>query len=291
MDVQRYISSGIIESYVVGLVSEREAREVENAIAEFPEIKAAVEACRQDMELYVELSAVKPPKAIRSRVLEAIENETQPEGELLLPEELRRPDRAAEEEENAKPFKIPELNINSAQTWLYVAGFALLLLIISVAFNFYYAGQYKTYLQQSTELTASQEALTQQTKAYQARQQALEQELKLLKDPGLKWTRLSGAGKHTGQLAAIGWNTQSKEVYLLALSLPEPAAGQQYQLWAVVNGKPVDAGVFEVGQQQHSLQKMKEVTAAQVFIITLEKKGGNTTPALDQVFLAGKANS
>jgi anti-sigma-K factor RskA len=289
VDVQRYISSGIIESYVVGLVSEREAREVENAIAEYPEIKAAVEACRQDMELYVELSAVKPPKAIRNRILDAIENETQPEGELLLPEELRRPDTA--EEENGKPFKMPELNINSAQTWLYVAALAFLLLIVSVAFNFYYAGQYKTYLQQTTELTASQEALTQQTKAYQARQQALEQELKLLKDPGLKWTRLSGTGKHTGQLAAIGWNIQSKEVYLLALSLPEPAADQQYQLWAVVNGKPVDAGVFEMGQQQHSLQKMKEVAAAQVFIITLEKKGGNTTPALDQVFLAAKVNS
>lgn len=289
MDVQRYISSGIIESYVVGLVSEREAREVENAIAEYPEIRAAVEACRQDMELYVELSAIKPPKAIRNRILDAIENETQPEGELLLPEELRRPDTA--EEENGKPFKMPGLNINSAQTWLYVAALAFLLLIVSVAFNFYYAGQYKTYLQQTTELTASQEALTQQTKAYQARQQALEQELKLLKDPRLKWTRLSGTGKHTGQLAAIGWNIQSKEVYLLALSLPEPAADQQYQLWAVVNGKPIDAGVFEMGQQQHSLQKMKEVAAAQVFIITLEKKGGNTTPALDQVFLAAKANS
>jgi anti-sigma-K factor RskA len=289
VDVQRYISSGIIESYVVGLVSEREAREVENAIAEFPEIRAAVEACRQDMELYVELSAVKPPKAIRTRILNAIENETQPEGEQLLPEELRRPDAA--EGAREKALKMPALNINSAQTWLYVAIAAFLLLIVSVICNFYYAGQYKTYLQKTAALAASEAALTRQTKAYQARQEALEKELNLLKDPALKWTRLSGTGKHTGQLAAIAWNTQSKEVYLLALSLPEPPADQQYQLWAVVNGKPVDAGVFEMGQQQHALQKMKEVAAAQVFIITLEKKGGNTTPALNQVFLSGKANS
>lgn len=289
MDVQRYISSGIIESYVVGLVSEREAREVENAIAEYPEIRAAVEACRQDMELYVELNAVKPPKVIRTRILDAIENEALPEGELLLPEELRAPESA--EGEGERVFKMPALRINAAQAWIYAAGLALLLLLISVIFNFYYANQYKAYLQKYTELSAGQEALAQQSKAYQARQTALEQELNLLKDPGLKWTRLSGTGKHAGQLAAIGWNTQSKEVYLLALSLPEPAADQQYQLWAVVNGKPVDAGVFEMGQQQHSLQKMKQVAAAQVFIITLEKKGGNTSPALDQVFLAGKANN
>jgi anti-sigma-K factor RskA len=289
VDVQRYISSGIIESYVVGLVSEREAREVENAIAEYPEIRAAVEACRQDMELYVEMNAVKPPKVIRTRILDAIENEALPEGELLLPEELREPESA--EAEGERVFKMPALRINAAQAWIYAAGLALLLLLISVILNFYYANQYKAYLQKYTELSASQEALARQSQAYQARQTALEQELSLLKDPSLKWTRLSGTGKHAGQLAAIGWNTQSKEVYLLALSLPEPAADQQYQLWAVVNGKPVDAGVFEMGQQQHSLQKMKPIAAAQMFIITLEKKGGNTSPALDQVFLAGKANS
>jgi Anti-sigma-K factor rskA. len=284
VDVQRYISSGIIESYVVGLVSEREAKEVENAIAEFPEVRAAVEACRQDMELYVELSAVKPPKAIRTRILDAIENESLPEGEELLPEELREPDTTGEGE---KAFKMPALKISAAQTWLFIAIAVFLLLIVSVGFNFYYADQYKTYLQQTTELTASQENLVQQTKIYQARQQELEKELNILKDPALKWTRLSGNNKHTGQLATIGWNTESKEVYLLTLSLPAPGPDQQYQLWAVMYGKPTDAGVFDVGQQP-ILQKMKEIAAAQAFIITLEKKGGSTTPTLTQLCLQGR---
>jgi anti-sigma-K factor RskA len=286
VDVQRYISSGIIESYVVGLVSEQEAREVENAIAEYPEVKAAVEACRQDMERYVELNAVKPPKTIRNRILDAIDNESSPEGELLLPEELREP----EEDPGGPVFKMPALKVNPAHVWLYVAGVAVLLLLISVIFNVYYAKQYNASLQRYADLSSSQAALSEQTRAYQVRQQALEQELALLKDPALKWTRLSGTGKHTGQLATIGWNPQSKEAYLLALSLPEPGPDQQYQLWAVVNNKPVDAGVFEVSQQR-LLQKMKPVAAVQIFIITLEKKGGNTTPSLDQIFLAGKAGS
>jgi anti-sigma-K factor RskA len=37
-----------------------------------------------------------------------------------------------------------------------------------------------------------------------------------------------------------------------------------------------------------ALQKMKEVTSAQVFAVTLEKKGGSETPSLDQMFVAGK---
>ena len=287
MDVQRYISSGIIESYVVGLVSDQEAREVENAIAQYPEVKAALEACRQDMERYVELYAVTPPKTIRTRILDAIDNEDSPEGEQLLPEELRGPE---EDESEMKAFKMPALKINPAHIWLYAAGLALLLLIISVSFNLYYSKQYKEYLQKYAELTTSQAGLTEQSKAHEAKLQSLEQELHLLKDPGFKWTRLSGAGKHTGQMAAIGWNPESKEVYLLPLALPEPGPDQQYQLWAIVNGRPVDAGVFEMGARQHALQKMKTVTAVQVFAITLEKKGGSATPAQDQIFLAGKVN-
>lgn len=288
MDVQRYISSGIIESYVVGLVSDQEAREVENAIAQYPEVKAAVEACRQDMERYVGLYAVTPPKTIRSRILDAIDNEETPEGERLLPEELREPDE--EESSEIKAFKMPALKINPAHIWLYAAILALLLLIISVSFNYYYSKQYKEYLQKYAGLTTSQAELAEQSKAREAKLRSLEQELNLLKDPGFKWTRLSGAGKHTGQMVAIGWNPQSKEVYLLPLELPEAPPDQQYQLWAIVNGRPVDAGVFEIGPRQHALQKMKAVTAVQVFAITLEKKGGSATPALDQIFLTGKVN-
>lgn len=286
MDVQRYISSGIIESYVVGLVSDQEAREVESAIAEYPEVKAAVEACRQDMERYVELYATKPPKAIRNRILDAIENEGTPEGEALLPEELREPEEGAP----GTSFKMPAIKFTAKHIWQYSAILAALLLAISIIFNVNNSKYHKEYLAKNAELEAARTAHSAESQAYQAKLQALEKELSLLKDPGFKWTRLSGIGKHAGQLATIGWNPQSKEVYLLALSLPEPGPDQQYQLWAIVNNRPVDAGVFEMGKQQHNLQKMKEVNAVQVFAITLEKKGGSPTPALDQIFLAAKVN-
>ncbi len=284
MDVQRYISSGIIESYVVGLVSEQEAREVESAIAQYPEVKTAVEACRQDMERYVEMYAIKPPKAIRNRILEAIENETSPEGEALLPEELREP------QSEGPAFKMPALKVTKSQLWIYTALLMVALLTISIIFNVIYARDYKEYHDKYTALQAGQETLNTEMLAWQAKVQALEQELSLLKDPGFKWTRLSGTGKHAGQLATVGWNPQSKQVYLLALTLPEPGPDQQYQLWAIINGKPVDAGVFDMSGKQHSLQKMKEVTAVQVFAITLGKKGGSPTPATDQVFVAGRVN-
>ncbi|KAA2241852.1 hypothetical protein F0L74_18490 [Chitinophaga agrisoli] len=284
MDVQRYISSGIIESYVVGIITEQEAREVEQAIAQHPEIQAAVDACRLDMERYVQLYAVTPPKAIRKRLLEAIDQEELPEGETLLPEELRAPEMPSPSANGARERKpMPPQRI-----WQFAFLLTLVALIIFVVMSSNNASSAKEYQQKYDEEKAAHEQLNQE---YQAANGALDDaitELKLLKDPAVKWTRLAGMGKHTGQLVTIGWNPQSKDVFLLAQSLPAPAADQQYQLWAIVNGKPVDAGVFTTGDSK--LQKMKQVTAAQVFAITLEKKGGSPTASLDQIFVAAKVN-
>ncbi|SEM20490.1 Anti-sigma-K factor RskA [Chitinophaga rupis] len=285
MDVQRYISSGIIESYVVGLLPTQEAREVEQAIGLYPEVKAAVEACRQDMERYVQLHAITPPKGIRKRLMEVIENEDSPEGETLLPEELRDP--VLEEDAPSAGFK---LSIPRERIWQYALVLAVVLLIISLVMNVRYANRHKALKQQHEELISTHNKATADHQSLQSKLQHTEQELLLLKDPAFKWIRLSGNSKHAGQFATICWNPQSKEVYLLAQSLPEPAADQQYQLWAMVNGKPVDAGVFEMGPQRTALQKMKDLAAAQVFFITLEKKGGNASPTPDQLFVSGKVN-
>ncbi len=286
MDVQRYISSGIIESYVVGIINEQEAREVEHAIAQYPEVKAAVDACRLDMERYVQLYAVTPPKNIRKRLLEALDNEELPEGESLLPEELRAAEMPAPSANGARErTPMPPQRI-----WQFAFLLVMVALIISVVMNFNNAGSYKEYQQKYEDEKASHQQLQLEYNAANAALDDAITERDLLKNPAVKWSRLIGNGKHAGQLVTIGWNPQSKDLYVLAQSLPEPAADQQYQLWAVVNGKPSDAGVFAMGEQHTSLQKMKQVAAAQVFIITLEKKGGNPSPSLDQIFVAGKVN-
>ena len=62
-------------------------------------------------------------------------------------------------------------------------------------------------------------------------------------------------------------------------------SGKQYQLWAIVDGKPVDAGLITdcIG-----LCKMKRIDRAQAFAITLEKAGGSPTPTLTEMYVFGK---
>ncbi len=61
---------------------------------------------------------------------------------------------------------------------------------------------------------------------------------------------------------------------------------KQYQLWAIVNGKPVDAGTFDMGEGV-SFVKLKTIPKAEAFAITLEKRGGSETPTMNAMFVMG----
>jgi anti-sigma-K factor RskA len=62
--------------------------------------------------------------------------------------------------------------------------------------------------------------------------------------------------------------------------LPDPPTDKQYQLWALLDGKPVDAGTFNVNSDSIQLQEVRNIANAQAFAITLEHKGGVRSPTL-----------
>lgn len=279
MDVQRYISSGIIESHVAGLVSESEAREVEAAIQEYPEVKAAADAVQLDMERYVNLWAVKPPAGLKKQIFERL---NKVEEEVVIPVAEVVEETIAED----RSFNIGEMPV--LKMWQYGAVAAIVLLVGSSIMNFVFMTRFDEYKDKYDKLTEEQVALSTEKSAYLSRYQEAEKEMNMLKDPAFKWIRMQGVKQHAGIIATICWNPESKETYILAQQLPEPPEDKQYQLWAIVNGHPVDAGVFELGHMTKVLQKVKSVPNAQVFAVTLEKKGGSPVPSLDQMFVAGK---
>lgn len=282
MDVQRYISSGIIESHVAGLVSESEAREVEAAIQEYPEVKAAADAVQLDMERYVQMWAVKPPAGLKKQIFERL-NKVEEEVEIPAEEEV------AEVEPEERSFNLQHIPV--LKLWQYGAVAAIILLIGSSIMNFVFMSHFDEYKEKYDKLSEEHEALATEKSAYAARYQDAEKEMNMLKDPAFKWVKMQGVNKHNGIVATICWNPETKETFILAQQLPEPPADKQYQLWAIVNGHPVDAGVFELGNKKNVLQKVKSVINAQVFAVTLEKKGGSETASLDQLFVAGKVAS
>src|SRR5207237_341133 len=103
--------------------------------------------------------------------------------------------------------------------------------------------------------------------------------------PTMKQVSMPSAKPGVSYIATVFWDTKSKDVYLLNNNLPAAPQGKQYQLWALVDGKPVDAGMMDVCA---GVCHMKNIPKAEAFAITLEKQGGSPSPDLGQLYVLGK---
>lgn len=163
------------------------------------------------------------------------------------------------------------------------------MLLGSVLLNLYLLDQYKKSIAQYKELVATQTQIAGANQILQTKLETYENALGLMKNPLMSIIKMPGApaSPAPSSMATVYWNTQSKEVYLLINQLPMPVPDKQYQLWAIVDGHPVDAGVFDM-DKNFSFVKLKTIPKAEAFAITLEKKGGSKTPTMDALYVIGK---
>ncbi|RYF96735.1 MAG: anti-sigma factor [Chitinophagaceae bacterium] len=252
MNVQDYISSGIVESYVLGLATAEERSEFERMCSQHPEVLNA----RTDFELSLEQqamqNAVTPPPELKQRILQAVLKD---DGSV-----------------KASDQQAPVIKTN----WLrYAVAASLILLAGSLFWNM---SQYS----RNKKLQASYNELTRDYDSNAVRLAEIEDQVAMLTlNPSTKLAALKGLAPAPASHATVVWDTLSKDVYLIINNLPQPATGHQYQLWALFNGQPIDVGMIDnevfTGEKKLMIQ-MKNVTGAQAFAITLEKKGGSPTP-------------
>lgn len=245
MNVKDYISSGIIESYVLGLASPGEQAEFESMCKQYPEVKQARNDFENKLEHEAMQNSVAPPPELRQHVLNAVLHS------------------------EAKVIHLTSGKEVVKTNWLrYAVAASVLLLAGSIFFNI-------TQYNQNKDLQANYENSV-------ARLNGLEKDMAMLvQNPNVKVAAMKGLESSPASFATVYWDTTSKDVYLLVNNLPKPANDKQYQLWALFDGQPIDVGMIEMDSfttQKKLLLQMKNVKGAQAFAITLEKKGGNPTP-------------
>lgn len=267
MNIQEYISSGIVESYVLGLASDEERVQFEQLCTRHDEVRAARDAFELSLEQQALAGAVAPPVQLREAVLQQLAAETVPEAGKNTPVVQMRPIRRSA--------------IPSAMR--YVAAAAIVLLAGSAGLNIYYFSKYRDYSQRYDQLLAQQTELAKNNNAMQTRMSSYEKTIQGLTNPYMTRVTMEGKGvpnnasPNPGSVATVLWDTRTKDVYLMVNSLPMPETGKQYQLWAIVDNQPVDAGMLDMSHGQ-MMVKMKNIPRAQLFAITLEQQGGSPTP-------------
>ena len=78
MNIEEYISSGILEAYVLNELSTPERVEVEQNLELYPELKEELGRVEKTAEKFVMKAAVQPRAHVKGKILTAIENSGEP---------------------------------------------------------------------------------------------------------------------------------------------------------------------------------------------------------------------
>ncbi len=250
MDIQNYISSGIVETYVMGLCSTDEKKEIEALRPQYPELDKAILEYENSLEHTLLSNATLPPKELDDKILQVF-GQLQPTA-----------DRKA-----AKEFRMAKPN-----WYKYVAAAAVLLLIVSSAFN------YTLYRE-----NAEQAAVLQTKEQYSPLPM---DDYNVLKQQTITPVAMYGVSTHSICRCTIFWDKAAGKAFVMIHHLPR-VSGSNYQLWALVDGKPISVGIIDENIRDRFIQLDKVPLGASSFIVTLEKSGGTTTPTLEETYLSG----
>ncbi len=260
-NIQAYIESGILELYVLGNLTPEERLQVEEMMAMHQEIRAEVDDIERAMEAYAQKNAVDPAENQRDIILNAL---------VINPV-------------NTQTFATTENDIvelpraNNFYKYAFAASLALLIGATIALFN-----TYNKLEQANTRLIA----LSQQNQQFAKAVSLKDKQIGVFRDPSFKLLRLQGTEKSPESGLTIAWNPKSKKVMvdMVDMKLPTTDHNHQYQLWAMVNGKPVDLGVFDKpAVDTTDMVEMKSVALAQAFAVTIERRGGSRNPTMDEM--------
>jgi anti-sigma-K factor RskA len=252
MDIQQYISSGVLELYVLQQLPASEMQEVTALRRQYPEIDTEIAAIESSLADLTMLTAKKAPRNVLDNVMQEINDSA-----------------VNNNNTNINTLIANNGNVKLFRNWAVAASIALLAM--------------SAYL-----FTMQNKLASQQTNVA-----ALQTNLQHLKDEkavytSAAFTSISLASMDTNnknKIAQVYWNKTNNEVFIDLKNQTPLGENEQYQLWALADGKPIDAGVLDINT---NLQKAKLIANAQAFAITIEKKGGSPTPNLKALVAMGK---
>lgn len=253
MDKQKFLASGLLEQYVLGLTTPEENEVVQAHLEAFPELKGEVQAMHDALCRYAAMQSIPPPPSKRNAG-----------GKITQKNEKITPAF------NSAPSE-------RLVAWVFIAAS---LLLGSLSFMFW---QEKHTLQHALNRQRAEMSLLEQ---HCASQRYDAQMFALLSHADTKQIRLSRQDKPTLPCAMAYWNPTAKRAFINAASLLDPPHGHQYQVWADVDGHMIPVALLEpTDKHLTSISFQRKATSIN---LTLEPKGGSPQPTLSKLAYAGE---
>jgi hypothetical protein len=245
VNIKEYISSGIIESYVLGMASEKEKAEFEALCEEYPELAEARLRFEIALEEKAFANAVPPPEYLKHRIKKALEN-------------IGDTAKVIPIDANKVPVKkLVFMRWAVAASIILVLGSGVFLLIL---YN------------KNQELKSAVARSQKKTDTLDQQAKKIEESL-LPPENNIEQVKVVTPAQAVPPTINVFGDSTSNDIYLIIKDLVTLPAGEQYHLWSVTKGAYSSLGRFDAPANNDKLiLKMNNVKDADSFAITIEKK-------------------
>ncbi len=272
MNIEEYISSGILESYVLGEVSAAEKAEVEHMAENHPEIREELNKIELSLENFAFETAVAPPPSVLEEVMASVAPPAT--------------DEAPADETPVIPLHTTAPS--SGSSWLRYTAAASVFIALGAGFMaFNYWNKWQQAESRLATLIAENQQFAENNKVVNQRLNDIQQAMNIVNNAAYSRIIMNGTDNAPGSLATVYWNANTQDVYLNIQNLKKLPTDKQYQLWAIIDGTPVDAGVFDSDANQFLLSMTKIGNKPAAFAVTIEPKGGSESPTLETMQVVG----
>ena len=253
MKIEEYISSGIVELYVMGLCSEEEKQEINSLRKQNPVLEKAIRDFESVLEAKMQQNISLPDADTDKKILATLD---------ALNTKISLPTAG---KKNGKHIRIRSLIAAAAVVFIIAGGYIIFALNNKIK-----------------KLEKGQVGVNNTSPTLP------EDDYKIMLDPKITPVAMYGVGTHAICRCTMFWDKKTGKMYIIIHHLPLSSSKKDYQLWAMVDGKPVSVGIVQDEIRGRFIEMQGVPGGATSFIVTLEKAGGEQYPTVDETYLSGR---
>ncbi|MEZ4778301.1 MAG: anti-sigma factor [Flavobacteriaceae bacterium] len=258
-ELKEIIESGTLELYVTGALSQREAMEVEDILADHPEVKKEVEKIEAALMSLSHDDSFEIPQQVWNNILQSISG--------------------------VRKLTPPPKSSN----WSMMTGWAAAIVFL---LGIFWMMNEKNTLQNQVQVTSTENTILKEK--VQLTEDALassEGLLEIMRSKDYREINLPGNAAVSPQsYAKVYYNDTEKIAYIDARGLPAPPSGKVYQVWSLIMDPltPRSVGLLDNYETtENKVFKLENIPDPEAFGITLEPEGGSESPTLSQLYTLG----
>ena len=255
MDSKEWITSGVLEQYLMGQLSPKDERRLVSALSKDPALREQMAQLEEDLERMGLDNAIAPPASVKEAVMQVVESEAERQGGA----------------------KVRSLRQSERNTYFAMAASLAVLFMLATAWLYMqYSGLQKAVVTTENELNDLRKELDGMSVDYEETLTLFE----TINDPSTSRYLMTGNDRSPASTVVSYVNHNSGTVLLNTSGLAQLDETHDYQLWGDIDGEMINMGVIPRGT---SMAPMTYLAEAESLNITIEPAGGSDHPTVSQL--------